>query len=474
MLSAQVVVHHLKLFGLARALTPADGGTPAIVVMAAPGNDQAEAAKRTAEKGAAVVALAAHAQFCGAFAMDARDIDKTAFRFESAPDRPWARLWTLHRASAYSGGEAVVTTDEGDAVWSWKPVGRGGVLFIGTDLAADLIRFRQGDPREADLRPSDALWGIAGERPVYLYDRQLQGHADDERSADNWCMSLVYWLAARTEFQPAPMLPGGAPGAVVITGDDDQAYLEKYQHQLDVLDGLPITYFLHPLTRHTPETLKTMLGRPGIEVELHPDALDAPAEYAAKLDEQTRWFRELTGRDAHLVRNHGFLNDGYWGHLGPWRDRAIWGTSNLPGLYGRVLNGSLLPARMAVDGQMTEHWSVLTAVGDGVRFMNDFTDEQAAETVRQVARRIVDSGIPGVLVLNLHPQNIAETLGMHLAVKELVAQGWQAWNLGQCLDWFAARDGLTLGQTEAAPPLTPSLWMRILKAPLTLLRSRAA
>ena len=364
--------------------------------------------------------------------------------------RAWAPLWSLHPAQAYTHpvGEAVVTVGGTDAVWLWLPMGRGGMLLIGTDLAGDLVRFRQGDPRQADERPTEALWGIAGERPVYLYEAQLRDHPAHARPADAWCKALASLVSDKTGISPQPLLPGGAPGAIVITGDDDQAFLEKYQEQLDLLEDLPITYFLHPLTRHTPQTLRTMLGRPGIEVELHPDALDAPEAYGATLDEQSAWFRRLTGRGPRLARNHGFLNDGYWGHLPHWLRNGIIGSSNLPGFDGRVLNGSLLPARMVYEGRMTAHWSLLTAVGDGVRFAAGYSDEQAGQKVLDVASEIKASGIPGVMALNLHPQNIGETRGMHLAVKQLVAEGFQAWNLGQCLDWFARRDGLPLGQEE--------------------------
>ncbi|MDB5421681.1 MAG: hypothetical protein JWR59_1628, partial [Brevundimonas sp.] len=165
-----------------------------------------------------------------------------------------------------------------------------------------------------------------------------------------------------------------------------------------------------------------------------------PERYGALLDEQVRWFRTLTGRKPQLVRNHGFLNDGYWGHLPHWRRNGIWGSSNLPGFVGRVLNGSLLPARMAYDGLLTEHWSLLTAIGDGVRFAGGHTDEESAQIVRDTADQVLASGTPGVLALNLHPQNVSETRAMHVMVKRLAAEGFQAWNLGQCLAWFEAKE----------------------------------
>lgn len=448
-----VVSHHLRLFGL----TPEMAG---VVVMHRPGGGEADGALSLAQGGKVVAALVPQPEFLAAFSVQSAPAATLGadLRYAPRPSAPWAALRSLHPVAAYShaqGQPVVVGDPDGAAAWLWLAIGDGGVLFVGSDLAADLIRFRQGDPRKADERPTEGLWGIAGERPVYLYEDQLAGHPRDRRPADDLAMALTDQLASRTGAQPRPMLPGGAPGAVVITGDDDQAWLEKYQEQLDLLDGLPITYFMHPLTRHTPETLSTMLGRPGIEIEIHPDALETPDAYGDRMDEQSAWFRTLTGRGPRLLRNHGFLNDGYWGHLPHWRRNGVYGSSNIPGLDGQILNGSLLPARIAYGGELTEHWSLLTAVGDGVRFINEMTDQEAGAKVLQVGRRIEASGIPGILALNLHPQNVAETRHMHLAVRSLVESGFQAWNLGQCLEWFAARDGVPLGAVAAAAPSAP-------------------
>jgi hypothetical protein len=96
---------------------------------------------------------------------------------------------------------------------------------------------------------------------------------------------------------------------------------------------------------------------------------------------------------------------------------------------------------MAWRGTLTPHWSVLTVIGDGVRFASGMSDEDAAERVRNVADGIRQSGIPGVMVLNLHPQNVTETRAMHEATKEIIRSGFVPWNLRQCLEWFDARDG---------------------------------
>lgn len=398
----------------------------------------AEADRQYVERGGVLLAIRPAAAFRSALGVSLR-------REEVPPcdlPRPGSgrgTLRTLHPGDRYAGaGEDLLSDAQGESVWRWVDCGAGGVLVAGTDLAADLLRFRQGDPAAAVRRPQEALWGIAGERPLYLFEHQLEGlPRTEQRQADFWAMLAARCIAAKAGMELAPILPGGAAGAVVITGDDDQAFLEKYAEQLRLLQGQPITYFLHPLTKHTPASMRRMFGRSRVELGLHPDALEAPHEYASLLAQQCAWFRELTGSDATSLRNHGFLNDGYWGHLHAWLDQGIRISANLPGLDGRPLNGSLLPARVCMDGVLTDHWSVVTAIGDGVRYVDGGrSDQAAAQCVFDCADQIRASGIPGLLVLNLHPQNVADTRAMHLAAVDVIRSGFLPWTMQDCVDWF--------------------------------------
>ena len=115
-------------------------------------------------------------------------------------------------------------------------------------------------------------------------------------------------------------------------------------------------------------------------------------------------------------------------------------SSNIPGLDGNVLTGSLLPARIAFEDRLTPHWSILTAIGDGAVFINNANDEQAAAYVYDLAAHIRRSGLPGVIVLNLHPENVQRTRAMHVAALEVIRSGYLAWNLHDCLRWFGRRD----------------------------------
>jgi hypothetical protein len=394
-----------------------------------------------AVRGGVVVALRPMPGFCAALGVVVQPRPHGgAGVFAHVPVRGVARkLKTWGDDMRFAGpGEAVVTDNEGACAWRHVGRGRGGFLLVGTDLAGDLLRLRQGDPCMAAGRQQDPMWDVAGERPVYLFERQLDGLSrEDQRQADFWAVLAADCIASCAGVALEPVLPEAAPGAVVITGDDDQAYLEKYEQQQALLRGAPITYFLHPLTRHSSATLRTLCQRAPVDLGIHPDAIDAPSDYPRLLHEQCKWFRQLTGTQPMSLRNHGFLNDGYWGHLRPWLHEGVRISSNLPGLDGRALNGSLLPARVWMDGVLTPHWSIVTAIGDGIRYVDGGRpDAQAANCVYDLADAIRRSRIPGVLVLNLHPQNVEDTRLMHQAALEVVRSGFLAWNMRDCVDWF--------------------------------------
>jgi hypothetical protein len=411
-----IVVHHLRIFGI-----------------------RAEIGKRDCEihvEGVTVRLLDGDE--------DAARPDQRAglLRAVAGDGLPWSRLRTFHIARSIARTDAVpvVVDGCGRALWAWLPEA-GGTLLIGTDLASDLTLIRQGDPAAADRRPPEALWGIAGERPNYLFESQLESDRPQERLADWWMWALREALCRLGGVTAGDILPFGVPGAVVITGDDDQAPLADYAGQAERLGGLPVTYFLHPLTQHDCVSLCEQSQGRAIEWELHPDALDAPAAYADRLREQCEWFRQLTGRRPRLLRNHGFLNDGYWGHAASWIKEGIAGSSNIPGVDGRVVNGSLLPARLALATGLTLHWSLLTTFGDGVFFIYTWDNERALAAVKATAEQIVASGVPGIIVLNLHPANHEKAAALHEAAHRLVSEtGFCAMNLGDALSWFAQAD----------------------------------
>jgi hypothetical protein len=445
------IAHHLRTLGWPG---DASGAPPGTMLVFDPPAAEAPRIRAAAQSGTAALVLAPGDAFCaalgvqssvqhveGALLLDAHGLPATCrAEGDAAPsDRAGFRLRTLHPVRTFrsTSAQTLVGSPEGEAVWSWLPTGAGGVLLIGTDLHGDILRYRQGDPRMVETGQVGDLWGYPGERPNFLFENQRSGESRHARHADEW-MCFLSRSIARATAQPEPaMLPDGAPGAVVLTGDDDGASPQDYAEQLRTIGDLPISYYIHKDTRLDAATLSAMLARTGTEIGLHPDALDCPDRYPAAFREQADWLHALCGVRARSVRNHGFLNDGYWGHLPTWLEHGIEVSSNLPGFDGNVLNGSLLPARLEWNGELTPHWSVLTSIGDGVVFVNKWSEQEVARCVYDAADAVRHRGLPGVLVFNLHPANIAKTGAMHAAVMDVIRDGFVPWNLSQCHRWFA-------------------------------------
>lgn len=447
---ADLVAHLLRVVGI-DAIQASDTRSGAVIVADAATKGHLAAARAANDCGRPAVVLAASTGAlpprATARAINAHGPLLCKVLGEASP----GALRSFHGAQEIEAGpesEAIVTADD-RPVWCWRPGGRAGEILIGTDLARDLTLIRQGNPAAAINRPSGARWGFAGERPTYLFEGQIDPRNPFDRMADRWIWTLRGALVSRGV--PArDVLPFGAPGAIIVTGDDDQAPLDDYLGQSKRLGLLPVTYFLHPLAKLSSEALVKLASGRRVEWELHPDALETPDAYAERLREQAIWFHALTGRRPRLARNHGFLNDGYWGHASAWAVEGITGSSNLPGLDGCVLNGSLLPARLLLDRQLTGHWSVLTAFGDGVFFVHQWDARTALDAIVQAGRRILDEGIPGLLVLNLHPANHAKAAALHEGAHHLVRElGFAAMSMGDAFDWFEARDAHGVdGSTE--------------------------
>lgn len=380
---------------------------------------------------------------CGRIGLERTLHESTNLPFKEIRDRAWSAA-SLHEYQSFVARDgrsrSVLVDHAGRHVWVEVDTADGRWLVIGTDLGRDLLRFRQGDPARAAGSADHARWGFSFERPNHLFESQLLGIDSRRRHADLWSEVFAANVALLLRVRRRSMLPHGAPGALVITGDDDQAYLEKYAVQLKETDGLPMTYFMHPLTRHDRASARRMFGRRRVELGIHPDALHAPSEYASRVVEQAAEFENRFGFKPVSIRNHGYLNDGYWGHLRSWRKLGIRVSSNIPGLDGKVLNGSMIPARVALNGELTDHWSILTTFGDGMVFALGMSDEDAASRMRQYAADVAASGLPGVMVVNLHPQNVDECRAMHRVLREIVRMGFQPWTLADCWRWFAALD----------------------------------
>jgi Acetyltransferase (GNAT) domain len=439
-LTGDIIEHHMAILGV---------GCGDTLVMGAKTIADAAHVRSAIQQGRPVVAIQPSQEFLNAFNLETQlhpAKPPTVLVSPQATGKAWARLRTLHDAWCFRGPshtdiQPIVLSEEGDVVWGWLEVGASGMLLIGTSLGEDLVLYRQGDPNAKATEADKEMWGYSGERPNFLFEKNLYGEEPHERHADWWGMALREALVSYAGIQAGPILPNGAPGVLVVTGDDDAALQEHYERQCELLAPIPITYFaLEGTSALDSEFMAGLAQRFNVEWQLHPDALEAPEHYDECLAGQVEWFKGLTGENPTLVRNHGFLNDGYWGHLPAWRKSEIRGSSNLPGFDGRVLNGSLLPARLVEQGSLTDHWSLLTLIGDGIVSAGGRTPEAAGQLVRTEGKRILESGVPGVMCLNLHPVNVESTREMHEAVKDLLDEGFIAMTFTELLDWYSKQE----------------------------------
>jgi len=108
------------------------------------------------------------------------------------------------------------------------------------------------------------------ERPLYLFDPQLEWEAPDERHADWWAMALSQALAGQAGVPFAPILPGGAPGRSWSPATTIRPISKKFEEQPQELGDLPITYFLHPLTRHDRASMARLFAGHRVDLGIQP------------------------------------------------------------------------------------------------------------------------------------------------------------------------------------------------------------
>jgi hypothetical protein len=145
------------------------------------------------------------------------------------------------------------------------------------------------------------------------------------------------------------------------------------------------------------------------------------------------------------VRNHGFLNRGYLGHLRAWDECGLTLDVNYAGLDGTALTGSFLPFRVRrLDQTWSGHFGLLTAFGDGMRYIGKLSEQQVIKRIDRLASQIEESD-PGVLVFNMHPENIGDTRDIHRRIMELGrGPGWRAMGVESYLRWLERWQSLTI------------------------------
>jgi len=333
--------------------------------------------------------------------------------------------------------DPLVKTDDGCVVWARRVIQSETFIFIGTRFLDDVITYRQGLSTNVQSESREkSLWGFPNERANYLYEGVAEPSRLYDRQADWWSWLLFESLQSSLAVTRCIELRKPVQ-YLVVTGDDDQADLDMYERQQRLLSGIPTTYFLHPLTKHSKRSL-SILSRTNAEIELglHPDALEQPTEYERLFSQQIDWFSRLVGSMPSSIRNHGFLNDGYWRHAQSWLKYGVKSSSNIAGLDGRIISNSLLPFPLVLDNEITNHQSIVTAFGDGMVFALRMTDNEASQRVIDFSNDMRRDVSDGALVINLHPQNVDSTPQLHMAIRQLVESGFVPTTLTSLVEKF--------------------------------------
>ena len=367
---------------------------------------------------------------------------------------PIYRALFPHVSFSGPGLTPIWTTPSGATVIGWWTVGGQRHLVVGLDVVEELVRYTQGDPSKVATCMDKTMWkhsglpaALAPERSTYLYDDHVLPGYELTPWADNLGYCLASLLAIASGLPLFGSLPGGARGGILLTGDDDTAQLEKYDEQLRLINEFPITYFLLPWTNHTAETLARLPKT--VELGVHVDALEQPKDYGVRCREQTAAVTALTGRHIRTVRNHGHLNDGYWGHLSAWEECGLTLDLNTRAIDGNCPTGSYLPFRVRrADGTWSMHFSLFSTFSNSMYYIQKWPPDTQIQNISAVADRIERSD-PGVVVLNFHPQNISDTRDIHKAVIEIGRRpGWIALGADSFVHWLTKTSQVRLHVTS--------------------------
>jgi hypothetical protein len=347
-------------------------------------------------------------------------------------------------------GESITpiwTTKSGRTVVGWW--NRNGInhLIVGLSVVDEIVRYTQGDPQKVYTAKDKTLWGVGHERPAYLFEDHVVPGFELEPWADRLGYCLARSLAVGCNWPLICPLPRGAKGGILLTGDDDQAFLEKYEEQAGLLGGFPITYMLLPHTKHTPESLSRIPG--AVEFGVHIDALPDPANYGSICVQQTESVRKMVNSPVKSVRNHGHLNSGYWGHLESWERCDLRLDLNVRGWDGTCPTGSYLPFRVRrPDGTWSRHLSLFSTFSDSMLYLQKWPQKKQIKCIKKL-RNLIESSNPGVIVINLHPQNVSDFYDVHRAVVKLGRRkNWMALGAESYIDWLIVMDDVLLSDVD--------------------------
>jgi len=282
---------------------------------------------------------------------------------------------------------------------------KGTIYWVGSNVADEIIRFRQGDPSLPRPDIEYQLHKIC-ERPQYRFECILERERAHLPEADLWgwwFAQCVWKLAGRPpRFWP---LPAAERSVVLFTGDEDECDPELVERQVALFgeQNIPFTLFATMRSQLDEAAIKRFSAE-RVKYELHPVVDSDPDNYEPIFAQQMQWFEKRFGTSARAVRNHMHLHKGYIDYSEVWERYGIVMDFNYPGSDGTVLNGSLLPMQYrSVDGRWLTTYAQITLFADSL-FAKLTASEARARVKKTFA--IMNDGLPGAVVFNFHPFNI--------------------------------------------------------------------
>ena len=194
------------------------------------------------------------------------------------------------------------------------PVGDGTIIALAFDLPRAVLMLRQGDPSNREeggrsdgpARPTHLACDIGPNEPGWIPYADLLG-------------LLLVDLVETAIPAPVPRLwhlPGGAPGLLLYSGDEDGADVAWNRTEFDAVAGAGGSMNLYVIpgnTRSTPENIAVY--RRHHDVGPHPNirSLDCEpvAARTAEMERQIQQFEQMFEGKAHSLRNHCLAWAGY-------------------------------------------------------------------------------------------------------------------------------------------------------------------
>ena len=344
-----------------------------------------------------------------------------------------------------------------------RQVGKGRLVIFAYDLPECVMRLRQGEPERKGLIPD----GDSIPRPCHLYSGTSAGDAGWIPYADFHCM-LLGDVVRRLLSVPVPSfwrLPADAPGALILSGDDDDATTEMREWEMrdvEAMGGKMSLYLLPGRSKCEPEDVERWRRR-GHEVSVHPDLVPERPDaerMLAKLRQDIAAFKKRWRGEARTVRMHCVAWPGYTEPAEVLEEMGVRMESNFfPLAFPRSRArapyfgmGAAMPMPFArPDGSLVRVWQQPGHLEDDALFgkTQDYSQKLSSEAWKAILDRIFGSiarYFHCVYCANIHPVNYLRFSGEQGrdVMRAAAERGFPILSMEEWLDFWAARDAWRL------------------------------